>query len=280
LARFDEGRGEHGVSAARTRGAVRACAAVAVAALVACTELAPGSDRLLQGIVPNQPDAAAPDPRWACLDESPPNTAAPNVPTIDLALGIADTVTDTVPEGLTARACDSLDANCDTPLLTEVVPSEDGVLHLRVAQGFDGYIELRSPSTVPTMYFVNRALMLDTVRSFAVISTMALNGLAMQARVPLDAALGHVLISVFDCMGAPASDIQLVSDAGGVAFVFVDGRPAVGRDVTSEDGVGGFVNVPIGYAVLEGRRANDGRVLRTTNVLVRSGWFSYYDVQP
>jgi hypothetical protein len=242
--------------------------------------LAPGSDRLSQGIVPNEPDAAAPDPRWACLDEAPPITAAPNVPTIDLALGIADTVTDTVPEGLMARACDSLDVGCDTPLLAAVTPSVDGVLHLQVAQGFDGYIEIRSPSTVPTMYFVNGALMRDTVRNLAVISTLALTGLAMQARIPLEPTLGHVLLSVFDCMGAPASDIQLVSDAGGVAFVFVDGLPAPGRDVTSDAGVGGFVNVPTGYALLEGRRAADGRVLGTTNVLVRSGWFSYYDVQP
>jgi hypothetical protein len=130
------------------------------------------------------------------------------------------------------------------------------------------------------MYFVNGALMRDTVRNLAVISTLALTGLAMQARIPLEPTLGHVLLSVFDCMGAPASDIQLVSDAGGVAFVFVDGLPAPGRDVTSDAGVGGFVNVPTGYALLEGRRAADGRVLGTTNVLVRSGWFSYYDVQP
>jgi hypothetical protein len=253
---------------------------VAVAGLTGCTALAPGDDTLARLVGTNLPDAAVGDPRWSCLDQPDPISADQLVPTVDLAIRIADTVTNAIPAGLSARGCDKIDVFCDTPLVAPVSPGEDGMLHLTVAQGFDGYVEISSPSTVSTMYFVNRPLMRNTTRSFAIISTLAFSGLARQANIAIDATLGHVLIYVFDCMGEPASEIQLVNASGGIPFVFVDGLPNLGTAVTSMQGIGGFVNVPTGYAVLEGHRVDDDRVLGTTNVVVRRGWFSYSDVQP
>jgi hypothetical protein len=250
------------------------------AGLTACTELSAGSDTLDQEVRPNLPDASVGDPRWACLDQPPPNSANPLVPTVDLAMQVADTVTNAIPEKLTARACGKRDVYCDTPLAEPVSPSGDGGLHLSVPQGFDGFLEITSPSTIPTMYFVDRPLMHNTTRSLAIISTLALNGLAMQAGLRLESTLGHVLIYVFDCMGAPASDVQLSNGAGGLPFIFVDGLPNLGQDVTSVQGIGGFVNVTPGYSLLEGRRRSSSQVVGTTNVVVRGGWFSYIDVRP
>jgi hypothetical protein len=112
------------------------------------------------------------------------------------------------------------------------------------------------------------------------VSRLALGGLAQQAGIVLDPLLGHLLIRVFDCVGAPASDIELSTNVGGTAFVFVDGLPNVGVDVTSEAGLGGFVNVPMGYAVLQGRLLPLDSVIGTANVVVRPDWFTYGDVEP
>jgi hypothetical protein len=258
----------------------RAVDFVAFATLTACTELAPGTDSLTQGIGSNLADASTEDPRWSCLDEPAANSADRQVPTVDFAVGVLDTVTNTLPEGVTARACAKRDVSCSTPLVAPVSPSGDGLMHLDVAQGFDGYVEITSPATVATMYFLNRALMRDTTRSLPIVSRLALGALAMGANISLDPAQGHVLMSVFDCMGDAAGDIQLVNDTGGLPFVFVDGLPQIGTDVTSPTGIGGFVNVPAGFAVLQGRLAADQRAIGVTNVVVRGEWFSYSDIQP
>jgi hypothetical protein len=248
--------------------------------LAACTELAPGTDRLDQRIGTNLPDGGLlTDARWACLDQAGPSEADRVVPTIDLALSVADTVTTTVPEGLSARACPRRDVRCDAPIGAAVAAGVDGMVHLPVPQSFDGYVEITSPTGVPTMYFLNRPLMRDTVEVLPMVSRLTLGALAQQASIVLDPMLGHLLIRVFDCVGAPASDVELSTNGGGTPFVFVDGLPNVGVDVTADSGLGGFVNVPMGYAVLQGRLGPRDVVIGTASVVVRPDWFTYGDVE-
>jgi hypothetical protein len=270
--------------APRSGWRVRALAVIAsVAALSGCTELAPGGDLLPQSFQPNQPDAGpAPeaDTRWGCLDQPIATTAVPLVPRVDLALTVTDTVTGAPPEGLSARACSRLNVDCDTPLTPDVSPAIDGAMHLSVPQRFDGFVEIRSPATVPTLYFMNQELMRDTAESFAIISTLALAGLATQDNVTLEPERGFVLIRTFDCQGAPAGGVELSNDKGGQPFAFVDGFPVVGRDETSGDGIGGFVNIPTGIVVVQGVVREHGTVLSNASVIVRPGWFSYGDVEP
>lgn len=278
-------RGQPGLDLSLRRGAsrVRALAGVGgLAALSACTELAPGGDRLPQTSQPVQPDAgpSPSDTRWGCLDAPASPMASPLVPQVDLSLTVIDTVTNAPPAGLAARACSRLDVMCENPLTPDVSPAIDGAMHLLVPQQFNGFVEIRSPSTVPTLYFINRELMRNTVESFAIISTAALAGLAVQGNVTLEPALGHVLIRTFDCERAPASGVQLSNDKGGRPFAFVDGFPVVGRDETTEDGIGGFINVPLDYVVLQGIVREHGTSLSNASVIVRPGWFSYGDVEP
>jgi hypothetical protein len=202
------------------------------------------------------------------------------VPRVDLSLTVIDTVTNAPPEGLAARACARLDVMCENPLTPDVSPADDGAMHLSVPQLFDGFVEIRSPSTVPTLYFINRDLMRDTAESFAIIGTAALAGLATQGNVTLEPALGHVLIRTFDCEREPASGVELSSDKGGRPFAFVDGFPVVGRDETTEDGIGGFINVPLDIVVVQGIVREHGTALSNATVVVRPGWFSYGDVEP
>jgi hypothetical protein len=253
---------------------------VGAGALAGCTELAPGSDTLDQGIGMNLPDAAPADPSWACLDEPPSGAAARVVPTVELTLVVTDVVMRAVPAGLQGRACAKADVLCETPLTPSVGVGDDGGLRLSVPQRFDGFVELTSPSTVSTLFFLDRELMRDSTEALTVVTTVALGALAAQGNVVLDRTLGHMLVRTFDCVGAPAAGVRLLSQAGGTPFAFVDGLPNIGRDVTTTDGVGGFVNVPLGYAVVEGHRVDGDRPLGAANVVVRQGWFTYGDVEP
>jgi hypothetical protein len=264
--------------AARRRG--RVLATVALAGALGCTELAPGSDTLEQGVGMSRPDAGAADPRWACLDEPAGGAASLVVPIVELTLVVTDVVMRAAPAGLQGRACAKADVLCETPLTDAVGLEDDGALHLLVPQRFDGFVELTSPSTVSTLFFLDRELIRDSTEALTVVTTVALGALAAQGNVVLDPALGHLLVRTFDCVGAPAAGVRLETQAGGTPFAFVDGLPNIGRDVTTADGVGGFVNVPLGYAVVEGYRVEGDRSLGTANVVVRQGWFTYGDVEP
>jgi hypothetical protein len=248
----------------------------------ACTELAPGSDTLLVATGSlGVDDAGAPgDPRWACLDEAPVGGADRLVPSVELELPVRDIVSGQAPEGLSARACAKIDVNCMEPLAAPTGVEVDGAVHLQVPQGFDGYVELTSPLTVPTMYFLNRELRRDASEALNIIGRDTLAALAERGNVALEPALGHLLIRTFDCTGAPASGVQVSNTVGGIPFAFIDGLPIAGADTTSAQGLGGFVNVPLGYAVLQGVLVEGSRLLGTSNVLVREGWLSYGDVEP
>jgi hypothetical protein len=266
---------------ARVRARCRPVFALALlgGAALGCTELASGSDTLPEQIVvANRPDAGRVDPAWACLDEPLPGNAAPMVASVDLTLTVTDIVSLVPPAGLVARACAKVDVLCGTPLTSDVPVSEDGSLHLIVPQAFDGFVEITSPANVSTMYFLNRQLMSDASEAFTIVSRTALAGLAMQGNVALDPTLGNLLVRAFDCVGAPASGVALSSDVSGTAFAFVDGLPNPGLNETTADGLVGFVNVPIGYAVLQARLG--ARVLGTASLIVRPGWFTYGDMEP
>jgi hypothetical protein len=273
LARFERAR-------RRRRSVIGLVGAAGAAVLTGCTELAPGSDTLNQGVGMNLPEAGVADPRWACLDEPPPGAAARVVPSVELTLVITDVVMRAAPAGLQGRACAKADVRCETPLTPSVGLADDNALHLSVPQGFDGFVELTSPSTVSTLYFLNRELMRDSTEALTVVTTVALAGLAAEGNVVLDPTLGHLLLRTFDCTGEPAAGVRLMTDAGGKPFAFVDGLPNIDLQVTTTDGVGGFVNVPLGYAVVEGYRVDGERLLGRTNVVVRQGWFTYGDVEP
>lgn len=255
-------------------------AAVLLALSAACTELAPGSDTLSSTRANLMEAGSRVDPRWACLDEPPGASAVALVAQPVLTLAPVDIASGAPPEGLTARACQRLDVDCLSPVVNGVTLSEDNALHLRVPRGFDGFVELTSPASVPTMYFVNRPMLVDRVESFRLLNPRGLQALAMQGGVTLEPELGHLLIRVFDCEGAPASGIQLSNDRGGEPFSFVNGLPSTGADVTTADGLGGFVNVPPVLVVLQGLKVDDERVISTPSVSVRQRWFTYGDIEP
>lgn len=258
-----------------------ACLGLGGLSLGACTELAPGSDTLVVGVASSRVDAGAvSDARWACLDEAPPGGAAPLAKNVELTLPVADIVSGRAPADLTARACAKIDVECAMPLSPPTGVEVDGAVHLEVPQSFDGYVELTSPTTVPTMYFLNRELLRDASEVLNIIGLDAFRSLALQSSVMVDPQLGHLLVRAFDCNGEPAEGVQVSNNAGGLVFAFIDGLPIAGIDTTSAQGINGFVNVPLGFAVLQGALGDGGRLLGTSNVLVRAGWLSYGDVEP
>lgn len=256
------------------------CGLCALGAGSACTELAPGSDILIATGQLGVADAGVEraDPKWACLGKAEMPSAVALRPSVGLTLAVLDPALQTTPAGLQVRACNRIDVDCMTPALPPTGVSSDGLVHLSLDQGFNGFLEITSPTIVPFLFFVSRPLQTERQETLFVIGPGSLQALAGAGDVVLDPARGFLLLRAFDCQGALVTGVQVSNDAGGQPFNFVDGLPNVGADVTDANGIVGFVNVPIGSVVAQGIEPETEQIAGTVNVVVRQGWFTYGDL--
>jgi hypothetical protein len=108
----------------------------------------------------------------------------------------------------------------------------------------------------------------------------SLQALGNTAHVQLDPSGGVVGVYTYDCAGTAAPGVRLELDPGAVPFAFVDELPVVDQDVTSEQGLAGFVNVPAGVVAVSSFAAGQPEVLSVESLLVRSGWLSSMSLLP
>lgn len=254
----------------------------ALGASVACTEFEPGTD-LQRAAVPLEPTSSVPDPSatssaWSCLDQAPPATAFR--PTVSYTVTIVDSVTNEPPAGLSVRACDDVDINCARPLTPSTGVSPDGRVRLSLAQGFDGFLEITSDSTLPTRLYPDGLVRDDQDGAILeLIDAETAQLLAGAAGVELRDDAGIVLGRAFNCDGQLAAGVRLEADTSEVAFAFIDGLPIEGP-TTGGEGLVVFVNVPAGFTFIEGTLASGSRSMGSTTAESRPGWLVYADVRP
>lgn len=256
--------------------------------LASCTDLAPGSieyraDPLSLADASTLQTGDLADPAWACLDDPTPVEPPPEVPSVSFVMPIVDSTTGLPPADLSVRACQLIDVSCLAPVNpTPAGVGDDGLVHLSLPFEFGGFLEITSSDTVPSLFFLYEPLRRDTVSSaLPLISTGALVALATNNGVSLDSTNdGLLLIRTYDCDGQSAANVRLSTDRGGQLFTFVGGLPLVGDHPTSDDGIGGFINVPPGFARVEGRHAQTGELTGAASLVVRPEWMTYGDLHP
>jgi hypothetical protein len=200
-------------------------------------------------------------------------------PSVVLTLAVTDIASREEPVGLLARACSRLDVLCEAPLATAAGDGAGG-LRLRLPQGFSGFIEITSPTSVPSLYFPSQPVDGDGFETLSVISASSLRALAETSGIVLDAVYGHLLARAFDCDGAAAAGVRISNGDLGAAFSFDGGLPRFGSNVTSSDGIAGYVNVEPGLVFVEGRAVVEERLCGAASLVVRSGWLTYGDIEP
>jgi hypothetical protein len=256
-----------------------------VVACAACTEFDEGSDSLPAAVVlPNtSAQEAGGSGQWSCLGTPPSDAPPPTLGNtmVTFSIFIADTITRQPPPGLQVSACSPLDIECVRPMADSVQPDADGMVRVPVPRNFAGFFRVLSEQTVPAVLFPDGAVEGDvTARPMLVIGQLALQALTQSQNIAIDPQMGHLLLRAYDCNRAPAAGIRFSNDRGGQPFAFVDGLPVVGQTVTDPEGTGGFLNVLPGLAVVQSLQAGGGVSTRTASGRVRSGWFTYVDLDP
>lgn len=253
--------------------------------LLGCTEFESGSDVLGNG--PSGSDAP-PGEDWSCLvgDENrplaPTPVAAESVPRVVYSLQFVDLSTGGVYGDVAVRACGASDPTCANPVTPLVTVDEEGWVDLPLFQNFLGYMEINSPSVLPSMMYMTEPLQPLTPPEypFALVSLASIGSLVQLVGVPQQAGSGIFSARAFDCRGIPAPNVTFSIDVPGTPYYFVGPLPSGVGTSTDSSGLGGFVNVPPGLAIVDLRAPNGRSIVGPQSIVIRANWLSGFFVRP
>lgn len=255
-------------------------------AALACTDFEPGTDELPQGESFADTSSGALMPAvgrdWSCIGTRTPepmvardNTGAArlvqSVQLLSLVMG-------TVPPGTVVRACAQRDLSCATPLTAALPVDAQGWVDMPLYDGFDGYLEVTSPSTIPMILFYQeplRGASRTDEEPVGQVEVPVLTQLTTAIGTPQDPNLGLLVLRAFDCKGDPAPGVRFTVDKPAVPYYFVAGLPSGQVTETEVSGLGGFINVPIGIAVVDATlTSGEADFTQPRTLIMRPGWMT------
>jgi hypothetical protein len=253
---------------------------------LACTEFEPGSDELPEQSNGSETRTGALTVQagrdWSCIgplgasSEVIRNTA--NAARLVQSLQLLSLAAGTVPREVVVRACAQRDVNCTNPLTPDIPIDAEGWVDLPLYDGFDGFLEITGPEIVSTLFFYQEPLSTTSrldVTPLGVVEKALLPMLTAAIGTPQDPALGLVYLRAFDCKNDEALDVRYTIDKLGVPFYFVAGLPSAAPTETDSSGLGGFLNIPEGIAVVDASLKSGNRdIALPTTILVRPNWMT------
>lgn len=255
-------------------------------AALACTEFEPGTDELTEGDGLADMGTGALMPAvgrdWTCIGTRTPEpmVARDNTDAVRLVQSVQmlSLVNGTVPPDTTVRACAQRDLSCATPLTASLPVDAQGWVDMPLFDGFDGYLEVRSPTTIPMMLFYQAPLR-GTSRTdeepLGQVEVPVLAQLTTAIGTPQDPGLGLLVLRAFDCKGDPAPGVRFSVDKPAVPFYFVAGLPSSQVTETEVSGLGGFINVPIGITVVDATlTSGEADFTDARTLFTRPGWMT------
>jgi len=272
----------------RTRWAAGLALGCLAATMLACTRFASEFDTLeAEAADETRVAALASGPGdWSCVSDVPALVGDSSAPVpLTYAFSVADFVTGAVVSDVQVRACFRPDVGCDSPATPYLAPQSDGKVRVALYSGFNGYLEVTSEGMLPVLLFFAAEWSAELLAALEqtplrLLPVPALLALGDSARVQLDPGGGVLGIYAFDCAGASAPGVRLEVDSRAVPYAFVNDLPVLNQDVTSEQGLAGFVNVSPGVVVLGGFPQGSSRPLTVETLLVRGGWLTSVSLLP
>lgn len=209
--------------------------------------------------------------RWACVDGSP---AASDDGALAISILVATSFGDPMP-GVVGKACRSIDPSCSSPVL-EAISDETGVFHLSLPADFTGYMEVVVEPFFPVLYYFPAPLRSGmSLPALNLTPAELIQGLGLAVGAAPNPERGHVLLSLQSCLGtAPGVHLSAPkADRDTIAYYVQGGIPSADRDVTTDEGSGGFLNFPPGNAVVE-LSAGSLDKLGSLSLTVRPGYIT------
>lgn len=220
--------------------------------------------------------------RFAC-EPAPPLV----VETVRLTMPVRDFVTEQPLPELVVLACLENDVGCDDPIARFDDPDATGDVVLDLPYAFTGYLDVRSPAVLPTLWYLTKPLVTPTdVKVLKAVSEQTVELLAAITSLEFDASKGLVILEAFECGGNAAGGIHFEeSKRAAIPFFIIDGQPNVESTITvyndlDNQAAGGFINATPGFTIFSARIGIDGPVLGSFNANVRASTVTYLDIHP
>lgn len=221
---------------------------------------------------------------WSCLGDV--QRPASGARTVSLTVPVVDVLTMQPPAELEVKFCPKLDVDCSHPLSGAFYFDQAQRLVIEIQAGFDGYVELTSPGSLPALFFVTLPLWQDTViqNMLPVLSAESFQGIAKALGSTLDLEeLGHVVALASDCSGAPAEGVRFEIDRETTStkrYYMVNNVPVDSAVATDAAGSGGFLNLASGFTSITGFVSSSGARIGDSAFIVRAGAISYPLILP
>jgi hypothetical protein len=264
-------------------GRRHAACGVVLAVSVSCTAFEPGTDELPVPTMLTQEQQPEPGRDWSCLGDPPTPSRLVNSPLgaqpLVQSLKITDLANGLVPPGVSVRACSQPDIDCVMPITERLTLDEEGWVTLPLYEGFDGYLEIEGDTIVPTLLIYSDPLTVEMQvdrEPFAVVTRALLPRLSLATGVQQDPNLGLVHLRVFDCQRVAAPGVTFsINQEDAWRWYFVGELPTSLADETTESGLGGFINVAPGIALVNAELSGSPvSIASDESVFVRAGWMT------
>jgi hypothetical protein len=216
-----------------------------------------------------------------------PQAAAPVVATVRFTMPVRDFVSEAALPELVVLACQESDLGCDSPIARFDDPDATGDVVLDLPYAFTGYLDVRSPAVLPSLWYFTKPLVSPTdAKVLKAVSRQTVQLLASITAIEVDASKGLVILEAFDCAKTAAGGIHFEeSKRAAIPFFIIDGRPNVESTITvynelDNQAAGGFINATPGFTIFSARIGIDGPVLGSFNANVRANTVTYLDIHP
>lgn len=265
-----------------------AALALAASSLGGCTGFEPGSDVL--GQRPNEALLPAPPGEdWRCLEgadlrEGPARSTIASAATRVVYSGqILDLSTGAIYPDIQVRACGIADIDCTAPVADGLSVDGSGWVDIPLFEGFTGFFEFRSAAILDTLFFVNERVEQPTRNDFPfiVVSRASVPPLLQFVGITPQANTGFLALRARDCNDDTAPGVTFTLEAGeGAPFYFVGDLPTGDATATDSAGIGGYVNMPAGRALISATTSDGTPIMAPQTIVIRDGWLSGMIARP
>jgi hypothetical protein len=229
------------------------------------------------------------DVGWNCLGV-PDQRATPTVVKYDGSVSLVPN--GELVENAVLRVCKGDDDTCADPLVPPIY-SPDGHVTFEVPGGFNGYLELESPTAMPGRVEMVRPIgRMRLLPELKVIKRETFAAFATAGKVAIDPDLGHVMFWVEDCGGQRASGVAIrviegpegnaaqLSPKTAAYYAVASRLPSIGLGQTDSTGGGGIINLPPVFWTFEAYLVADQRHIATVAARIRPGQVTVFVVEP
>jgi hypothetical protein len=239
-------------------------------------------------------DAPLPE-NWACLESNQPPMVPADPNRVLTFTGFVFDYRSVMPlPTATLKTCIVTDVACVDGITKGIVmpPQREGLppsMTAPLPYGFEGFFRLEAEGYIPYDYFLGGPMVADVLATqpFNMISQSSLQefSVGLGADPAVIASAGVLGLQVFDCNNDPAADVTLrltdldsrPSLLAAQAWAAVDRIPVLNRP-TDNDGIGGFIMLPIENVVIEAEVL--GRLFGRRGIVIRPGRLTAATIRP